>query len=144
MEAPLSRSLVLVGFMGAGKSAAARELARLLGCVAQDSDAVFEARAGEPVEAFFDREGEAAFRAREEQIVLELLAGPDAVISLGGGALGSARVRDALDEHVTVLIEVEPDVAWARAAGRGRPLARDRAAFDALFAAREPIGWKPR
>ena len=139
MEAPLSRSLVLVGFMGAGKSAAARELARLLGGVAQDSDAVFEARAGEPVEAFFDREGEAAFRAREEQIVLELLAGPDAVISLGGGALGSARVRDALDEHVTVLIEVEPDVAWARAAGRGRPLARDRAAFDALFAAREPI-----
>ncbi len=138
MEAPLSRSLVLVGFMGAGKSAAARELARLLGGRAHDSDEVFEARAGEPVETFFDREGEAAFRAREEEIVLELLGGPDTVISLGGGALGSERVRRALEAHVTVLIEVEPDVAWARVAGRGRPLARDRAAFDALFTTREP------
>ena len=138
MEAPLSRSLVLVGFMGAGKSAAARELARLLGGRAQDSDEVFEARAGEPVETFFDREGEAAFRAREEEIVLELLGGPDMVIALGGGALGSARVRSALEAHVTVLVEVEPDIAWARVAGRGRPLARDRAAFDALFSAREP------
>ncbi len=137
MDSTLSRSLVLVGFMGAGKSGAARELARLLGTTAQDSDELFEARAGEPVETFFDREGEAAFRAREEEIVLELLAGSSAVISLGGGALASERVRRALEEHVCVLIEVEPDIAWARVAGRGRPLARDRQAFDALHAARE-------
>ncbi|HVP03488.1 MAG TPA: bifunctional shikimate kinase/3-dehydroquinate synthase [Solirubrobacteraceae bacterium] len=139
MAAALTRQLVLVGFMGAGKSTAARELARLVGGSARDSDAELETRAGERIEALFDREGEAALRAREEEVVLELLGGPDAVVSLGGGALGSARVRDALHAQVTVLIDIDPDVAWSRVAGRGRPLARDRGAFDALYAAREPV-----
>lgn len=140
MEASLSRSIVFVGFMGAGKSAAAREAAKLLGVEARDSDELLESRFGERVETFFDREGEAAFRAIEEEVVVELLdqaSGAGApVVALGGGALGSERTRAALRRHVTVLIEVEPELAWSRVAGKGRPLARDRARFDALYSAR--------
>src|SRR5207249_6808108 len=95
---------------------------------------------GEPIESFFDREGEVEFRRREEQVVLELLARPDlGVAALGGGALGSERVREALQRHVVVHLEVEPEVAWRRASGRGRPLARDRTRFEALHAERRAL-----
>ena len=109
--------------MGAGKSTGARSLAAELGAEALDSDRELERRLGEPVESFFDREGEAAFRAREEELVLELLAREDApVVALGGGALGSEQVREALAPHTVVHLEVDPDEAWRRASGKGRPL----------------------
>ncbi len=123
--------------MGAGKSSAARVVGRELGVRALDSDRALERRLGEPIESFFDREGEAAFRAREEEIALELLARPDArVVALGGGTLQSERVRDALGDHTVVHLEVGGEEAWRRASGRGRPLARDRGRFDELHAAR--------
>jgi shikimate kinase/3-dehydroquinate synthase len=124
---------VLVGFMGAGKSTGARSLAAELGAQALDSDRELEQRLGEPVEAFFDREGEDAFRTREEELVLELLALNElALLALGGGALGSERVREALRPHTVVHLEVAPDEAWRRASGRGRPLARDQGRFAQL------------
>jgi shikimate kinase/3-dehydroquinate synthase len=119
--------------MGAGKSAGARSLAAELGAEALDSDRELERRLGEPVEAFFDREGEHSFRAREEELVLELLAREDAlVVALGGGALGSERVREALSAHTVVHLEVDPAEAWRRASGKGRPLARDQGRFAQL------------
>jgi shikimate kinase/3-dehydroquinate synthase len=124
---------VLVGFMGAGKSTGARSLGAELGAEALDSDRELEQRLGEPVESFFDREGEQAFRAREEELVLELLSRGDVpVLALGGGALGSERVREALAPHTVVHLEVEPGEAWRRASGKGRPLARDRGRFAQL------------
>jgi shikimate kinase/3-dehydroquinate synthase len=123
--------------MGAGKSTGARALAAELGAEALDSDRELEQRLGEPVESFFDREGEHAFRAREEELVLELLAREDApVVALGGGALGSERVREALRPHTVVHLEVEPGEAWRRASGKGRPLARDQGRFAQLHADR--------
>jgi len=119
--------------MGAGKSTGARSLGAELGAQALDSDRELERRLGEPLESFFDREGEHAFRAREEELVLELLAREDVpVVALGGGAVGSERVREALTRHTVVHLEVEPDEAWRRASGKGRPLARDRGRFDQL------------
>ncbi|MDQ4048716.1 MAG: bifunctional shikimate kinase/3-dehydroquinate synthase [Actinomycetota bacterium] len=133
-------ALVFVGFMGAGKSSAARSLAAELGVEALDSDRELEAELGEPIEAFFDREGEPAFRAREEEVVLRLLARPDAeVVALGGGAPGSDRVREALGAHTVVHLEIEAEDAWRRATGRGRPLARDRRRFDQLHGDREAL-----
>ncbi|MEJ7818045.1 MAG: shikimate kinase, partial [Thermoleophilaceae bacterium] len=132
-----SGSLVLIGFMGAGKSSAARTVAAELGVAPLDSDRELEAELGETIEAFFDREGEAAFRAREEQTVLRLLEGADGgAVALGGGSLESERVRAALAGHTVVHLEVEADEAWRRASGRGRPLARDRGRFDQLHADR--------
>ena len=148
-------ALVFVGFMGAGKSSSARSVAAELGVRPLDSDRELESRLGESIESFFDREGESAFRAREEEVVLELLerAAADAgghssgsrglgggaggragapVVALGGGATGSERVREALRSHTVVHLEVEPEEAWRRATGKGRPLARDRGRFDQL------------
>jgi len=134
-------ALVFVGFMGAGKSSSARSVAAELGVRPLDSDRELEARLGEPIEAFFDREGEPAFRAREEEVVLDLLARAreGGVVALGGGACASARVRDALGSHTVVLLEVEAAEAWRRATGRGRPLARDRGRFDQLHADRHAL-----
>jgi shikimate kinase/3-dehydroquinate synthase len=126
-------AIVLVGFMGAGKSTAARTLAAQLGVEPLDSDRLLEERLGEPIESFFDREGEAAFRAREEELVCELLdrAGESA-IALGGGAVHSERVREALARHTVVHLEIGIEDAWHRASNKGRPLARDRVRFEQL------------
>ena len=133
-------ALVFAGFMGAGKSTAARVAAGRIGARALDSDRELERELGEPIEAFFEREGEAAFRAREEAVVLRLLSAADArVVALGGGALESERVRGALARHLVVLLDVDPGDAWRRAAGRGRPLARDRASFEELWARRRAL-----
>jgi shikimate kinase/3-dehydroquinate synthase len=133
-------AFVLIGFMGAGKSTAATELAAALGSSALDSDTLLQERLGHTVAAEFERNGEAAFRASEEELVCELLAsaGEDAVVALGGGSVLSARVRGALADHVTVLLDVDPERAWERVRSTGidRPLARDRHAFQALAAER--------
>jgi len=134
------RPLVFVGFMGAGKSTAARVVAAELGVSPFDSDRELEQALGESIESFFDREGEAAFRAREEEVVLDLLGRPDArVLALGGGALGSERVRDALRRHTVVQLQVDADDAWRRASGKGRPLARDPGRFQQLKDDREAV-----
>ena len=133
-------AFVFVGFMGAGKSTAARLAAAELGVEPLDSDREVERALGESIESYFDREGEAAFRAREEEEVLGLLERPDArVIALGGGALGSERVRDALSGHTVVHLQIGADEAWRRASGKGRPLARDRVQFDQLKQDREGV-----
>jgi shikimate kinase / 3-dehydroquinate synthase len=136
-------AFVLIGFMGAGKSTAAAELAAAVGAAAQDSDALLEARAGRTVAEEF--ETNPAFRADEEALVCQLLAAarPGDVISLGGGSVLSARVREALERHVVVLLDVSADDAWRRVSaqdgGATRPLARDRDSFAALYAERRPL-----
>jgi len=135
-----TRKLVLIGFMGAGKSTAARNAADALGMEPFDADRVVEDRAGRSIEQIFAEEGEAAFRALEERTTLELLGDAAVhVLALGGGALSSRAIRDALAEHLVVWLDVSLDTAWGRVAGSGRPLARDRAAFAALYEEREPV-----
>jgi shikimate kinase/3-dehydroquinate synthase len=136
-------AFVLIGFMGAGKSTAAIELAGALGTTALDSDRLLQERLGHTVAREFELRGETAFRAGEEELVSELLrgAGEETVIALGGGSVLSERVRRELSPHVTVLLDVEPDLAWerVRSAGMDRPLARDRDAFGALAAERRAL-----
>ena len=133
-------SVVVVGFMGAGKTTAAQALAAARQTTAIDVDEEIERRAGRSIGEIFASEGEGAFRALEQRVTLELLsAGEPPVLSLGGGALGSAEIRDALKAHLVVWIDVDADTAWSRCADTGRPLARDRAAFAALHAEREPV-----
>ena len=133
------RSLVFIGFMGAGKTSAARIAAAAMRVRAADSDEVIERRIGMPIEEYFSTHGERAFREAEEETIVEMLeAPPSPVISLGGGAITSERVRSALAQHTVVWLDVDSDTAWQRAGGR-RPLARDRGRFDALHAEREPL-----
>ena len=132
--------VVCIGFMGAGKSTAAQSAARALDTAHLDVDSVIEERLGKPIERVFSEDGEAAFRAVEEQVTLELLADPQpGVLALGGGAIGHERVRAALSEHVVVWLDVGLETAWARCRGSDRPLARERSQFERLFHQREPI-----
>jgi shikimate kinase/3-dehydroquinate synthase len=127
----------LIGFMGAGKTTAARAL----GESAVDVDEVIEARRGRRVQDIFAQEGEAAFREVEEQVTLELLADPAVeVVALGGGAVGSPRVREALARTRVIWLETVWEDAWQRVAGNGiRPLAQDPRRFNELHVERQPV-----
>jgi shikimate kinase / 3-dehydroquinate synthase len=137
----LDRHLALVGFMGAGKSTLGPLLAERLGRPFVSVDAVVEERAGAAVAEIFDALGEAEFRALEKAAAVDVMSRrPLAVVELGGGALGSARIRGALAEHAfTVHIETSPEQAWERVAGSDRPLARDPETFRALWDERGPL-----
>jgi shikimate kinase / 3-dehydroquinate synthase len=137
----LGRHVALIGFMGAGKSTLGDETARRLDRPFVDLDRELESELGAPVAEIFADRGEATFRDAEEDLTVEALADPEpAVLALGGGALGSERVREALrDRALTVLVEIEPGEAWRRVAGTGRPLARDEASFRALYEERRPL-----
>src|ERR1700686_657941 len=139
-------ALVLIGFMGAGKSTVAAELAAEPGVDALDSDVLLEKHFGHSLAEEFERSGEQAFRASEEELVCGLLerAGPEEVLALGGGSVLSRRVREALEDHVTVLLDIDADTAWKRVrptavVGNVRPLAQDPAKFAALHAERRGI-----
>jgi shikimate kinase/3-dehydroquinate synthase len=139
MEAP-PVALVFIGFMGAGKTSAARAAASILDARAVDADHEIERRLGTPIEDYFERHGEAAFRQVEEQVVLELLERPPSpALSLGGGAVLSPRVREALRRHTVVLLDVDVETAWRRCGNKRRPLARDRDRFVALHTERTPL-----
>src|SRR4051812_3284337 len=132
--------LVFIGFMGAGKTTGARAAAAALGVRAIDTDRELEQRLGTTIEEYFASHGERAFREVEEDVVAEVLEAPPApVISIGGGAIHSARVRELLGRHTVVMLEVDEPTAWRRAGGKRRPLARDRERFAALHAERAPV-----
>jgi shikimate kinase/3-dehydroquinate synthase len=137
----LNRHLALAGFMGAGKTTLGEEVARRLRRRFVDLDREIERRSGATVEELFARDGEHGFRALEESVAAESLAAAEpAVIALGGGAVLSPPTREALAQNAfTVLLEVDPALAWRRASEGGRPLAVDEEAFRALFFARLPV-----
>ena len=124
-------ALVLVGFMGAGKSSA------LPGVL--DTDTLLEHQLETSIASYFAAFGEQKFRRREESVVLRALRSGSPVVALGGGSLGSQAVREALEEHTVVWLQVSPETAWKRAVGGDRPLAADRDAFLVLHARREPV-----
>ena len=97
--------IVLIGAPGSGKSTDGAMLAERLGVTFHDADAVIVERAGKSIAEIFTDDGEAAFRALEEQITAELLALPG-VLSLGGGAVLSATTRAALRGHRVVWLRV--------------------------------------
>ncbi len=133
-------SIIFIGFMGAGKSAAARAAAHALGTEYVDTDhLIAEQIPGGSIAGFFRDQGEAQFRELEERVVLGALERPNAVIALGGGAVESERVRTALGAHVSTWCRVEEEVAWARCTGTDRPLARDRDGFRRRYGARQPL-----
>jgi shikimate kinase / 3-dehydroquinate synthase len=137
------RALVLIGFMGSGKSTAAAAIAKESGLTALDSDAEIEREAGVAIADLFLTQGESGFRELEQKMVLQLLAHANAstVIALGGGSVLSAAVQEALSEHLVVHLELDAASAWERVSAEGgkRPLALDPQQFAALHEEREPI-----
>jgi shikimate kinase/3-dehydroquinate synthase len=127
-------AIVFIGFMGAGKSTAAAAAALDAGVEAVDTDVLLERQLGTTIDEFFAGQGEEEFRRREEELATELLGQAEGgAIALGGGSVLSPAVREALARHTVVWLQVDPDVAWRRVEGAGRPLARGGAGFEALL-----------
>ena len=131
--------IVVVGFMGAGKTTVGRMIADRLGLPFLDSDVVIEHRQGRSIKDIFTAQGEAGFREIEAATIAELLQGPACVLSLGGGACGRADTRERLRDHTVIYLHVDLDEALARV-GRdeSRPLLHD-AGLPARYAARLDI-----
>jgi shikimate kinase len=116
--------IVLVGFMGAGKTTVGQLLATRLGLPFTDADVTIAQSVGMPVSQIFAERGEAAFRALEAETIASLLAGPRLVLALGGGAVEHEQTRPVLKaaEHV-VYLHVPYEVALDRIGGDdGRPM----------------------
>ena len=113
---------VLIGAPGAGKSTIGRRLASSIGVPFTDTDTLVEQAAGMSIADLFVAEGEPAFRSREEAAVAQALMG-DGIVSLGGGAVTSARTRALLAGHRVVWLEVTlPDAAARVGLNTARPL----------------------
>lgn len=120
--APLTLPLVLVGMPGSGKSKVGRGLAARLGVPHVDTDDLVVEEAGRPVTEIFSDEGEEAFRVREARAVRRAL-GMQAVVSLGGGAVTTPGVREALRGHSVVLLDVPHEELLRRTSRKAhRPL----------------------
>ncbi|MHB1303758.1 MAG: 3-dehydroquinate synthase [Acidiphilium sp.] len=120
----LRTSIVLVGLMGAGKSAIGRRLAARLGLPFHDSDVEIEAASGMTVAEIFARHGEAHFRAGERRVIGRLLSGPPVVLATGGGAFMDHETRVLIrDKALSVWLRAPIPLLLARVAGRThRPL----------------------
>jgi shikimate kinase/3-dehydroquinate synthase len=140
----LAALVALTGFMGSGKSSVGRSTAALLGWSFVDMDDLFVQSEGITIPEFFASSGEAEFRARETRLLQRLLSdgssGEGMVVALGGGTLETETAVELLKARGgVVLLDVDPDTAWARAAGTGRPLAVDHDRFQKLFARRRAL-----
>jgi 3-dehydroquinate synthetase/shikimate kinase len=127
----LNRHLVLVGFMGAGKSTIGSELARRLGRELIDTD--------DELDVSVLVHDEPAFRAAEAEVVRAALTKKPAVLAVGGGAVETPEVRELLQDQFVVLLDVDAATAWERTRESDRPLAQDEREFHRRYQLREPL-----
>ncbi len=140
----MTRRILLVGMMGAGKTTTGQLLADRLGWVYRDSDADVEAETGLTVPELFARDGEAAFRDAEAEVLARGCADPaPSVISVAGGAVLRTENRALIARSGTVVwLRARPGTLAARVGdGAGRPLLGDEpaAAMERLSAVRAPF-----
>ena len=109
--------IVLIGFMGAGKTTVGHLLADRLGLPFVDSDLVIEQRTGGSIKQFFAEHGEPAFRELESRVICELVDGPEAVLALGGGAAGHPDTVTRLKSAQVIYLQVSYEEAMLRVAG---------------------------
>lgn len=140
----LHKTIVMVGMMGAGKTAVGRALALRLGVPFLDSDAEIETAANMTVPEIFVRDGEPFFRAKENQIISRLLDEERGVLSTGGGAFLSEANRHMISERgISIWLNADLNVLWGRVRHKQtRPLLRTgnpRATLGEIYQARVPI-----
>ncbi|MDT5256231.1 MAG: shikimate kinase [Mycobacterium sp.] len=134
---------VLVGLPGSGKTTIGRRLSKALGVSLLDTDVAIEERTGRSIADIFAIDGEPQFRRIEEEVVRAALADHDGVVSLGGGAVTSPGVCEALAGHTVIYLEISAREGVRRTGGNTvRPLLAgpDRAEkFRALMEKRIPL-----
>lgn len=140
----LKKTVVMVGMMGAGKTAVGRALAARLGVPFLDSDAEIETAANMTVPEIFTRDGEPFFRRRESQVIRRLLDEERGVLSTGGGAFLAEENRAMISRRgVSVWLNADLDVLWNRVKHKNtRPLLQTGDPYQTLRAlcqARVPL-----
>jgi shikimate kinase len=119
-----AQNIFLVGPMGAGKSTVGRQLAESLSYAFKDSDQEIQRRTGVDISTIFEYEGEDGFRARERQVIEDLVAEERIVLATGGGVILNAENRQNLAARgVVIYLHCTPEQQYARTSrDRGRPL----------------------
>ncbi|NRP11857.1 Shikimate kinase [Aliiroseovarius sp. xm-m-379] len=140
----LKKSVVMVGMMGAGKTAVGQALANRLGVAFLDSDEEIVKAANMSIAEIFERDGEPFFRDRESEVIARLLETERAVLSTGGGAFLAERNRDVITEMgVSVWLKADLDLLWNRVKHKDtRPLLRTadpKATLTEIYNARVPV-----
>ena len=134
---------VLIGLPGSGKSTIGRRLAKAMGCGLIDTDAVIEERTGRTIAEIFAEDGESGFRRIEEDVIREAVQTHDGILSLGGGAVTTPGVREALSGQTVIYLEISAAEGIRRTSGSTvRPLLAgpDRAEkYRGLLADRVPL-----
>ena len=120
----ITRTIVLVGLMGAGKTTIGRRLAKRLDLEFVDSDFEIEKAAQMTVSEIFETYGEEDFRAGERRVIARLMGGPTKVIATGGGAFVNEETRALIkDKSVSIWLDATLDILVDRTARRDtRPL----------------------
>lgn len=131
--------VVLIGYMGAGKSTIGHAVADRLTREFVDSDERIERDAGIEIPKIFATKGELWFRRAEERTIRDVVGSePPGVLAIGGGALESARTRELVQRVACVVwLRADPEQLWGRVTGSARPLATDRDRFLRRYARRE-------
>ena len=140
----LKKTVVLVGMMGAGKTAVGKALAARLQAPFLDSDAEIEAAANMSIAEIFQRYGEAFFREKESRVLERLLQERRGVLSTGGGVFQSQKNRQMIsDMGVSVWLKADLALLWSRVKHKDtRPLLRTGDPYETLknlFEEREPV-----
>ena len=133
-----TRSVVLVGMMGAGKSSVGRRLAQRLGLPFVDADTEIEMAAGMTIPEIFDRHGEPYFRAGEARVIARLLGSGPQILATGGGAVMDTNTRALIRERgISIWLKADLEMLLRRTKRRNdRPLAEK---IKDLLPQREPI-----
>ena len=140
----ITRSVVMVGLMGAGKSAIGRRLAARLDMSFVDADTEIETAAGYSIAEIFERHGEEAFRDGERRVIARLLEGPPIILATGGGAFMDETTRKWVSETgISVWLRADLATLVRRTAKRNhRPLLKNvdpAEKLKDLIAMRHPI-----
>ncbi|WP_292293328.1 shikimate kinase [Marivita sp.] len=126
MQARLKKTVVMIGMMGAGKTAVGKALAAALHAPFLDSDAEIEKAANMTIPEIFARDGEAFFRVKERQVIARLLENERGVLSTGGGAYMAPENRALISQKgVAVWLNADLPLLWSRVKHKDtRPLLR--------------------
>jgi shikimate kinase len=140
----VTKPIILLGMMGAGKTSVGRALAKIMALPFFDADKEIEAVAGRSVSAIFADYGEPEFRRLERQVIARLMDADKCVLSLGGGAFMDEQTRAAIKSNgFSIWLKVDHALLLERVSRRGgRPMLKDgdpQEKMARLLAEREPV-----
>ena len=135
MKQILSKSIVLVGLMGSGKSAIGKILSEKIGVPLSDTDKIIEEKVGKTIQEIFNDSGEKYFRQVEEKVVGGVLDGTAHIISTGGGSILSSNTRKAIkSKSFSIWVQCDVNIISNRILDQEkRPLLNDKNTIDTLI-----------